>query len=144
MKRIFILGILSLCLIIGVAFAASNGSDQVQAQNYTKDQKQPLEQLLLTLFNQKIDEAVANYYNDDSLYIQWVKDNVVEVDQSEKGHTLEYTHNGKKQQFGYVVKFTVRPQKDKILGTDTITFGVQPGAGVEPTIEMISYDHNDD
>lgn len=90
--------------------------------------EQAVDQLLLSLFNEEINKAVTNYYKSDSINVQynwWDKDyDVVEVDQTEKGHVLEYTHNGKKQQFAYVIRFTVRPQKDKILGTDTITFGV--------------------
>ncbi|MDP4550128.1 DUF3888 domain-containing protein [Alkalihalobacillus macyae] len=106
-----------------------------------------MDQLLLDLFAQEIRSAVTNYYKEDSVHFRfnwWDKDyDVVEVDQSEKGHILEFTHDGKKQQFPYIIKFTIQPQKDKSLGTDTITFGVQQDAELKPNIKMLSYGNQD-
>ncbi|UOR13714.1 DUF3888 domain-containing protein [Halobacillus amylolyticus] len=137
------------CMVALLALNVNIMTTHAQSSNNhdTKGQEQAVDQLLLDLFNQEIDDAVANYYKEDSINYQynwWDKDyDVVEVDQTEKGHVLEYVHNGKKQQFAYVVKFTVQPQKDKVLGTDTITFGVQQDANLEPKIKMLSYDHSE-
>lgn len=145
MKRLLTMVVVLLCLFTGFALASaqaqnSNGHDTV-------GQEQAVDQLLLDLFNQEISNAVTNFYKEDSIHYQfnwWDKDyDVVEVDQSEKGHMLKYDYNGKKQHFSYVIRFTVQPQKDKILGTDTITFGVQQDSNLEPIIKMLNYEHNE-
>ncbi|UOQ92217.1 DUF3888 domain-containing protein [Halobacillus shinanisalinarum] len=150
MKRLLITVIVLLCLFTGFSFASA------QAQNSnghnTVGQEQAVDQLLLDLFNKEISNAVANYYKKGSISFQydwWDKDyDVVEVDQSEKGHVLESP---------FVVKFTVMPTKTKhnsrtntttlgpsLGGTDTRTFGVEPGDltnGIK--IKMLNYEHNE-
>lgn len=98
---------------------------------------------MLSLFEKNIDKAMDNYYEDDSMsawYDCWDKDyDVVEVDQSEKGHKLKSP---------FIVKFTVmvRNEKQSQVGTDTITFGVVPGDGDITNgakIKLLNYDHNE-
>ncbi|MGG3642016.1 DUF3888 domain-containing protein [Bacillus gobiensis] len=141
------------CVII-VLLVLCSSFTSIQAQNSnkhdSKGHEQVLDHFMLELFSDEIRDAVANFYNEevgtsDSILIMYnwnAKDyEVVEIDQTEKGHILENS---------YVVKFTVVPQKNKILGTDSITFGVEP-SNYNPrnkkednlVIKMLRYEHKD-
>jgi hypothetical protein len=87
--------------------------------------EQASDHLYLALFESKIRNAIYD---------------VVEVDQSEKGHELANP---------FVIKFTVLTYKNsKALGTDSITFGVTPGDSLSPNekhhktkIELLEFQH---
>ncbi|WP_079525037.1 MULTISPECIES: DUF3888 domain-containing protein [Halobacillus] len=150
MKRLLTTVIVLLCLFTGVAFASAQS--QNSNNHDSKGTEQATDQLMLKLFNEHIDKAVANYYKDDSISFQynWWDEgyDVVEVDQSEKGHVLKSP---------YEVTFTVEPIKTKhdkqtntttlgpkLGGTDKITFGVVPGdvaKGIK--VKMLNYEHHD-
>lgn len=127
------------CVIIVLLILCSSFTS-VQAQTSNKhkhDSKGPeqaLDHFMLELFGDEIRNAVTKQYNDDSIFVSydwWNKDyDVVEIDQSEKGHKLENS---------YVVKFTVKPGNK---GTDTITFGVEPPRNNEKLeINLLRYEH---
>lgn len=98
-----------------------------------------LDNLILSLMNEPIEKAVTAYYKDDTARVQYYGakgNNVIDVDQSEKGHNLKAFH---------VVKVHIRAENNhKILGNDTLTFGVTPTAApnLGTKIELLSYDHN--
>lgn len=150
MKRLLTTVTMFLFLFTGVVFASAQ-SQKVNDHD-SKGSEQAKDQLMLSLFNEHIDKAVANYYKDDSISFQynwWDKDyDVVEVDQSEKGHVLKSP---------FEVTFTVEPIKTKqdkqtntitlgpkVGGADTITFGVVPGdVKKEIKVNMLNYKHHD-
>lgn len=95
--------------------------------------------LILSLMNKEIGNAVANYYKDDSARVQyhWTKDyDVVELDQTEKGHTLKAL---------FEVKIHIKVENNNnVLGVDTLTFGITPKPiGEESKIELLNYKHKD-
>ncbi|WP_132746167.1 DUF3888 domain-containing protein [Scopulibacillus darangshiensis] len=142
-----------ICLFIIALLTFASNMPLVHAESRpkhkhdSKGMEQASDQLYLTLFDQRIHDAVTNYYKDDSIRMQynwWDKNyDVVEVDQSEKGHILEYPYKGKKQQFAFTIKFTVLTYKNtKPLGTDSITFGIQHDSDMGVKIKMLGYDHH--
>lgn len=95
--------------------------------------------IILSLMNEPIKKAVITYYKDDAARIQYYGangNNVIDVDQSEKGHNLKAFQ---------VVKVHIRAENNhKILGDDTLTFGVTPTAAPDlgTNIKLLSYDHH--
>ncbi|WP_377559076.1 hypothetical protein [Ornithinibacillus salinisoli] len=64
----------------------------------------------MSQFNNKISKTIRVFYKDESVLVQydwWDEVNNV------KGRMLEHTYNGQKQQFDYVITFTVLPIKTK-------------------------------
>lgn len=127
-----------------IAVLVIGSSVTVQAQNSNKqdikDSQQVQDNFMTSLFEKEIKKSVSNYYknkvkNSDSVQItyQWSKDDVVEVMQTEKGHVLENS---------YVIKFTIETYNNGKLGTDTITFGVEPlNQKGKTEVNMLKYDH---
>ncbi|MEI5906656.1 hypothetical protein WAK64_06245 [Bacillus spongiae] len=150
MKRVSVFALVSLSLLTMVIFASQDKTNAEHKHNSIISE-QSNDQFIMSLFQQEIQRAVANYYNEEvgtpgSIFIMYYWDHpdyhIIEVDQSEKGHLLEYTYNGKKQHYPYVVKFTVEPQKNGVLGTDTITFGIRPQSYTNDLeVNMLNYEH---
>ncbi|GAA0430482.1 MULTISPECIES: DUF3888 domain-containing protein [Virgibacillus] len=119
MKKCLFIIVLSAFLLMGY--------NSVQAENSHKHDSKGMEQVfdhfMLEQFNNKIHNALGNYYKRDSIHFQfdwWAKNyDVVEMQQSEKGRELSHP---------YLIKFTVKTYSEdgKHLGTDAITFGVTP------------------
>ncbi|MET1250027.1 DUF3888 domain-containing protein [Sporolactobacillus sp. STCC-11] len=103
--------------------------------------EQVSDHLMVTLFDEQITSALTNYYKDDSIQVHYnwwdKKYDVVEVSQAEKGNVLPKP---------FVINFTILAYKNsKLLGIDTIKFGVTPRNGTkksEPKVELLSYTHN--
>ncbi|MYL56655.1 DUF3888 domain-containing protein [Virgibacillus halodenitrificans] len=118
-KNLFVIALSVLFLLMSY--------NSVQAENSHKHDSKGMEQVidhfLLEQFNNKIHNALKNYYKKDSIHFQfdwWAKDyDVIEMQQSEKGQELSHP---------YLIKFTVKSYSEdgKQLGTDAITFGVTP------------------
>jgi hypothetical protein len=142
-KRIFVGLIAGLIIFSSVGMHALAETRQKHKHD-SAGMEQASDHLYLALFESKIRNAIANYYKDDSIHWQynwWAKEyDVVEVDQSEKGHELANP---------FVIKFTVLTYKNsKALGTDSITFGVTPGDSLSPNekhhktkIELLEFQH---
>lgn len=145
MKKLAILVFLSM-LVVSVTFSSTSAE---KTNNHDSTGKEQIfDQYLLSEFNNEIFKAIKEFYKDESIMgIQfdcWDKQiDVVEIEQTEKGHELEYNYNGKKEQFDFVIKFTILPYKDKVIGTDTITFGIQEAANMkeENIVKVLNYDH---
>ncbi|MBO2536471.1 DUF3888 domain-containing protein [Rummeliibacillus suwonensis] len=119
----------------GYSFAAKS-----QDSNNLNSSKQATDYFMLSLLSDKVNEAVSNYYkekvsigNPDSIFIkygQYTNISPVQVFISEKGNRLKNS---------FVVKVNVMPQKNGILGKDTITFGVETKGDIQ--IRMLDYKH---
>jgi hypothetical protein len=145
MKRIFIAMIASLFIFSNLGMNAS-AETRPKHKHDSTGMEQASDHLYLDLFGSRIRKAITNHYKDDSIHWQYnwrAKDyDVVEVDQTEKGHILAAP---------YVIKFTVVTYKDsKALGTDSISFGVSPGDSLSPherdqktKIELLDFQHQD-
>ncbi|MFT8323009.1 MAG: DUF3888 domain-containing protein [Bacillus sp. (in: firmicutes)] len=140
MKKLFSIG-LAICLVTLSVYTFT-----VHAQNRHTDvpkYNQATQNLILSLFGDKLNKAVGDYYNEkvsvgssDSIFFDYGHGNntpVFEVEQAEKGHELEKP---------FVVKIHVTPQKNGILGRDTITFGVgYKNEKGDQEIKMLDYKH---
>lgn len=132
------------CMVALLTLGSNFGTTYAQNLNQhdSKGQEQAFDQLLLSLYNEQISNAVANHYKNDSIHFQfdwWNKNyDVVEVDQTEKGHRL---------QSPFVVKFTVIPAKKDgtQLGTDTIILGIAPDVedSKQTDVKLLNYVHRD-
>ncbi|MDZ5713826.1 DUF3888 domain-containing protein [Jeotgalibacillus haloalkalitolerans] len=143
-KRLIVLA-LFLTLVATVGFTSR---DKIQAENNTENYANRSQQVqnhfMVSLFQEEIQKAVSNYYESEvgtsskdaiQIMYHWWEENykVVEVLQTEKGQNLENS---------YVIKFTIVPQRKEQLGTDTITFGVEPkSAQNELEVKMLKYEH---
>lgn len=136
-KVIGLLIVMSLVIVSSMSVLAQNSNN-----HDSKGAEQVMDNFILALFEREIQQAVIEYYKDkinnpDSIRVTYnwrdEKYDVVEVLQTEKGRVLENS---------YVIKFTVMPQKKQKLGTDTITFGVEPK---DPQgnykINVLKYEH---
>jgi hypothetical protein len=142
-KKVFV-GIIVSIIIFSSVGMNPHAETRPKHKHDSAGMEQASDQLYLALFESRIREAIANYYKDDSIHWQyswWAKDyDVVEVDQSEKGHELAKP---------FVIKFTVLTYKDsRALGTDAITFGVTPGDSLSPNekhhntkIKLLDFQH---
>jgi Protein of unknown function (DUF3888) len=143
MKR-YIFGFIAVLIIssgIGIGVQAET---QPKHRHDSEGMEQASDHLYLALFDSRIRNAIADYYKDESIHWQYnwqARDyDVVEVDQTEKGHVLAKP---------YVVKFTLLTYKDsKALGTDSVSFGVSPGDTLSPNettqktqIELLDFQH---
>ncbi|MFD2046470.1 hypothetical protein ACFSTA_19180 [Ornithinibacillus salinisoli] len=139
------LSVLPFLFIFTLSVTFSSVSAEKTNNHDSTGKEQIFDHYLLSEFNNEISKAVEDFYQEESIMIQfdwWDKKyDVVEIDQSEKGHELDYKYNGKKQQFNFVIEFTVLPYTDKLLGTDTITFGVQQDENLENQAKLLNYEH---
>jgi Protein of unknown function (DUF3888) len=120
MKKLLIFAVIAFSM--GVNYISVNA--EPQHKHDSKGMEQVFDHFILDQFGDEMSQAVKDFYKKDSVRIQyrWHNKNydVVEIDQSEKGHELGHP---------YVIKLTVdtyEGNKMKKLGTDTITFGVSP------------------
>lgn len=144
MKKFYVLVLMSVILTFNSSFVSAEKRHKHDSQGM----EQAFDQFLLLQFNDEIKQAIKEYYKKDSIRVQyywWDKDyDVVEIDQSEKGHELSHP---------YVIKFTVLTydgNKSGQLGQDSITFGVSPllfnkemdGRNIAGSkVELLDYKH---
>ncbi|WP_043933849.1 DUF3888 domain-containing protein [Bacillus sp. EB01] len=141
MKKILIIAIVIVSL---TGFYYSANAEKPQ-QYSGKDTTQVFEHYLYSQFNFQINKAVNDHYTEDIRNVQYPPPTQkrVMLQQSEKGGELSHP---------YVVEFTVKPysEKGKLLGTDTIKFGIstldfqEPGENMSAVkYEMIDYKHSE-
>lgn len=119
MKKWFVIVVLVLAFSIN---SISVSAEEQQHKHDSSGMEQAFDHFMLMQFQNEINLAVKDYYQKESIMIQydWFdnKYDVVEIFQTEKGRALTHT---------YIIKFTVQSySEEELLGTDTITFGVEP------------------
>ncbi|MCF6138848.1 DUF3888 domain-containing protein [Pseudalkalibacillus berkeleyi] len=134
-------------VIVVSVLAFSLNSISVSAEEQHKHDsvgmEQAFDQFMLMQFQNEINRAVKDYYQKDLVRVQynWFdnKYDVVEIMQSEKGRQLSHS---------YILKFTVQSySEDDLLGTDTITFGVESALAdgqnlAAVKVERLDFEHN--
>jgi len=98
-------------------------SAEKQHKHDSEGMKQVMDNYIISQYNDELVQAVKDFYKEEvGIQYNWWNKNydVVEIDQAEKGNELSHQ---------FIIKFNVltySKNSKKILGKDTITFGVTP------------------
>ncbi|MBU8733551.1 DUF3888 domain-containing protein [Cytobacillus oceanisediminis] len=136
-----------LIIAIVLTFISSPVYAEKPHRHDSKGSEQVFDNFMMELCHEEILNAVRKFYQDDSLRVRinwWDKKyDVVKISQDTPDKS-------------YLVKFTVLPftanaldKKSKYLGTDTITFNVEPHLFIKennhnnlPAVKFLKYQHN--